>query len=254
MTETTFQGTALVTGAGHRLGRAIAIALAQCGWRVGVHYRESEHEALDLVARIESANGQATALHGDLNRFDDLKALVTACGEALGPLTCLVNNAACFEWDSAEAAGAESWQMHLDLNLRAPVFLTQAFAKALPEGVEGHVINMIDQKVQRLNPDYLSYTIAKSALWAATQMQAQAFAPRIRVNAVAPGPVLPNRDQTEADFEREWRSTLLKRPVAVADVTRSIRFLLETPSITGQMISLDSGQHLAWDPGSALGS
>lgn len=254
MAEKTLQGTALVTGAGQRLGRAIAIDLAQCGWRVGVHYRASGEEALNVVAEIESSGGQAVALRADLNRLEDLKNLMATCDEALGPLTCLINNAACFEWDSAATAGAASWQMHLDLNLRAPVFLTQAFAMALPEGAEGNVVNLIDQKVRRLNPDYFSYTIAKSALWTATQMLAQALAPKIRVNAVAPGPVLPNRDQTEADFEREWRSTILKRPVPIADVTRTVRFLLETPSITGQMIALDGGQHLAWDPGSARGS
>jgi NAD(P)-dependent dehydrogenase (short-subunit alcohol dehydrogenase family) len=254
MAKETFQGTALVTGAGQRLGRAIAIGLAQWGWRVGVHYHASEQEALDVVEEIESSGARAAALRADLNRIEDFGALVAACGEALGGPTCLINNAACFEWDSAGTVGAETWQMHSDLNLRAPVFLTQAFAKALPEGVEGNVINLIDQKVRRLNPDYFSYTIAKSALWTATQMLAQALAPRIRVNAIGPGPVLPNRDQTEADFEREWQSTLLKRQVAVEDVVRSIRFLLETPSITGQMIALDAGQHLAWNTGSARGS
>ena len=254
MTEKTFQGTALVTGAGQRLGRAIAVDLAQCGWRVGVHYHASEQEAFDVVAEIESAGGQAVALCADLSRLEDFGALVDTCGEALGMPTCLINNAACFEWDSADTAEAETWQIHSDLNLRAPVFLTQAFAKALPESVEGNVINLIDQKVRRLNPDYFSYTIAKSALWTATQMLAQALAPRIRVNAIAPGPVLPNRDQTEAAFEREWQSTLLKRRVSVEDVTRAIRFLLETPSITGQMIALDAGQHLAWNTGSTGGS
>jgi NAD(P)-dependent dehydrogenase (short-subunit alcohol dehydrogenase family) len=254
MAERTFQGTALVTGAGHRLGRAIAIDLAQFGWRVGIHYHASEQEALDVVADVESSGGQAMAFRADLNHLEDFGTLVAACGEALGPLTCLINNAACFEWDSAATVRAETWQMHSDLNLRAPVFLTQAFAKALPEGVEGNVINLIDQKVRRLNPDYFSYTIAKSALWTATQMLAQALAPRIRVNAIAPGPVLPNRDQTEAAFVREWQSTLLKRPVSVEDVTRAIKFLLMTRSITGQMIALDAGQHLAWDTDSARGS
>ena len=247
MADQTSHGAALVTGASRRLGRAIAIDLAQSGWHVGVHYHASEQDALDVVAEIESLGGQAVALRADLSRLEDLEALVAACGAALGPVICLVNNAACFEWDSAETVAAESWQMHADLNLRAPVFLTQAFAKALPEGAEGNVINLLDQKVQRLNPDYFSYTIAKSALWTATQMLAQTLAPQIRVNAIAPGPVLPNRDQTEAAFEREWRATLLKRPISVDDVARAVRFLLETPSVTGQMIALDAGQRLAWD-------
>lgn len=135
-----------------------------------------------------------------------------------------------------------------DVNLRAPVFLTQAFARALPEDVSGCVVNMIDQRVWRLTPDYFSYTIAKSALWTATRMLAQAFAPRIRVNALGPGPVLPSRWQTEADFERECRSTLLQRGATPEEVCGAVRFLLDTPSVTGQMIALDSGQHLLWAP------
>ena len=180
------------------------------------------------------------------SRLEDLAPLIEACGERLGTPTCLINNAACFEWDLLDSLTAESWAMHLDVNLRAPVFLTQAFARALPAHVSGNVINVIDQKVWRLNPDYFSYTIAKSALWTATQTLAQALAPRIRVNAIAPGPVLPARDQTEAEFAAECRSTLLKRVVSMDDVTGAVRFLLETPSITGQMIALDGGQHLAW--------
>lgn len=245
MAEKTFHGTALVTGAGRRLGRVIALALAQSGWRVGVHYHTSEEQARSVVEDIEAFGGRAVALRADLGRHEDLGALVAACSQELGTLTCLVNNAACFEWDSAESVEPGTWQMHFDLNLRAPVFLAQAFAKALPEGASGNVINLIDQKVWRLDPDYFSYTVAKSALWTATQTLAQALAPRIRVNAIAPGPVLPNRDQTEAEFERECQSTLLKRAVSIEDVPRAVQFLLETPSITGQMIALDAGQHLA---------
>ena len=244
MAENTSDATVLVTGAGRRLGRAIALDLAQSGWRIGAHYYASEVEALGLVDEIEAMGGQAVALQADLTRIEDLALLVQACGAQLGPPTCLVNNAACFEWDSAESCNESTWAMHLDINLRAPVFLTQAFAQNLPDGVPGNVINLIDQKVWRLNPDYFSYTIAKSALWTATQTLAQALAPRIRVNAIAPGPVLPHRDQTEADFAKECRSTLLKRVVSTDDVTNAVRFLLETPSITGQMIALDGGLHL----------
>ena len=147
---------------------------------------------------------------------------------------------------------AKTWQATLDVNLRAPVFLTQAFAKALPQQQRGNVINLIDQKVLRLDPEHFSYTIAKSALWVATQTMAQALAPRIRVNAIAPGPVFKSEGQSEASFEREARATLLQQPVDAADVTAAIQFLLETPSITGQMITLDGGQHLAWKtPGNA---
>jgi len=239
--------TALVTGAGRRLGRAIALELAQKGWRVGVHFGASEVEALAVIDEIKAMGGQAVALQADLSKLEDLAPLIEACGERLGPPTCLINNAACFVRDTAQSLDGESWAMHFDVNLRAPVFLTQAFARALPDQVPGNVVNVIDQKVWRLNPDYFSYTIAKSALWTATQTLAQALAPRIRVNAVAPGPVLAARGQSEAEFAAESRATLLRQVVSIDDVTAAIRFLLETPSITGQMIALDGGQHLAWN-------
>ena len=237
----------LVTGAGRRLGRTIALDFANRGWRVGVHYRASAADALNLVAEIERKGGKAAAFAADLAYLGALQPLIEACAEALGPPTCLINNAARFEWDTLATLDGETWQAHLDVNLRAPIFLTQAFAKALPEGPEGNVINLLDQKVLRPNPEHFSYTIAKAALWTATQTMAQALAPRIRVNAVAPGPVLKGLGQSQADFERECRATLLQRPVGAADVTAAIRFLLDTPSITGQMIALDAGQHLAWN-------
>jgi NAD(P)-dependent dehydrogenase (short-subunit alcohol dehydrogenase family) len=238
-------GTALVTGAGRRLGRAIALDFASRGWRVGVHHGASSAEASELVAEIAAKGGKAAALPADLARLDALAPLIEACAKALGPPTCLVNNAARYAWDTLSTLEGETWQAQLDVNLRAPIFLAQAFAKALPERAEGNVINVVDQKVLRPDPDYFSYTIAKSALWTATQTMAQALAPRIRVNAIAPGPVLKSLNQSETEFEREVRATLLKRRVTVEDVTAAIRFLLETPSITGQIISLDAGQHLS---------
>jgi len=188
----------------------------------------------------------AAAFGADLQRLETIAPLIEACTEGLGAPTCLINNAARFDWDALDTLDAKTWQVNLDVNLRAPVFLTQAFAKTLPDGASGSVINLIDQKVLRLDPEHFSYTIAKSALWIATQTMAQALAPRIRVNAIAPGPVLKAEGQSEADFEREARTTLLGKPVSATDVTAAIRFLLDTPSVTGQMIALDAGQHLAW--------
>ena len=246
MTQHRDPGTVLVTGAGRRLGRAIALDFANRGWRVGVHYRESAEEALELVGEILRNGGMAAAFGADLQRLETVTPLIEACTEGLGAPSCLINNAARFDWDALDTLDAKTWQVNLDVNLRAPVFLTQAFAKTLPDGASGSVINLIDQKVLRLDPEHFSYTIAKSALWIATQTMAQALAPRIRVNAIAPGPVLKAEGQSEADFEREARTTLLGKPVSAADVTAAIRFLLDTPSVTGQMIALDAGQHLAW--------
>lgn len=239
-------GTVLVTGAGRRLGRSIALDFAARGWRVGVHYRDSAEEALEVVAEIVRNGGIAAAFGADLARLESIEPLFEACAEALGPPSCLINNAARFDWDELDTLAAKTWQANLDVNLRAPVFLTQAFARALPQQSTGNVVNLVDQKVLRLDPEHFSYTIAKSALWIATQTMAQALAPRIRVNAIAPGPVLKSQGQSEAGFEREARTTLLQRPVNAADVTDAIQFLLKTASITGQMIALDAGQHLAW--------
>jgi NAD(P)-dependent dehydrogenase (short-subunit alcohol dehydrogenase family) len=241
--------TALVTGAAARLGRAIALDLATRGWQIGVHYHHSAAGAEALVGEIERLGSKAVALKADLTREDQLRRLVPSCAEQLGAPTCLINNAARFESDAIETLDWAGWQAELDVNLRAPVFLIQTFARALPEGTSGAVINMIDQKVWRLTPREFSYTIAKSALWTATQTLAQALAPRIRVNAIGPGPVLPNRRQSEAEFERECRATPLGRAATMEEICGAIRFLLDTPSVTGQMIALDSGQHLSWRPG-----
>jgi NAD(P)-dependent dehydrogenase (short-subunit alcohol dehydrogenase family) len=245
MTDGKDPGTALVTGAGRRLGRALALDLARAGWRIGVHCRASEAEASDLVAEIERTGGSATALVADLAQTESLAPLVAACAARLGPPTLLVNNAALFEWDSIATLDAASWDAHLDVNLRAPVFLAQAFAEILPQGRNGHIINLLDQKVFRLNPDFFSYTISKSGLLAVTTMLAQAFAPRIRVNAIAPGPVLPSAAQSADAFEAECRTTLLGHCVEVEEILGALRFLLASPSITGETIVLDSGQRLA---------
>jgi NAD(P)-dependent dehydrogenase (short-subunit alcohol dehydrogenase family) len=235
-----------VTGASRRLGRAIALHLAERGWSVGVHYHASAADALAVVAEIEAKGGRAAAFAADLTRMEAPEPLIESCIATLGPVTCLVNSAACFEWDDIRTLDRDSWQAHIDVNLRAPIFLAQAMARRLPKGERGNVINVIDQKVLRPDPAFFSYTVAKSALWAATQLLAQALAPEIRVNAIAPGPVLPSLKQSEEEFARECSATLLQHGVNLEEVAAAIRFLLETPSVTGQMIALDSGQHLTW--------
>jgi NAD(P)-dependent dehydrogenase (short-subunit alcohol dehydrogenase family) len=237
---------ALVTGGAKRIGAAIVRDLAAHGWGVVIHCNRSADEADRLVAEIADAGGRAAIVTGDLGDADALATIVPAAARALGPLTLLVNNASVFLEDRIGGLDFGLWQSQFDVNLRAPVFLAEAFARQLPEGREGIIVNMIDQRVLNLTPDMTSYSLTKAALFAATRTLAQALAPRIRVNAIGPGPTLPNwRDGAEG-LAREAAATPLRRPVDPADFGRAIRFFVETPSVTGQMLALDSGQHLAW--------
>lgn len=248
MTAADDQKAVLVTGAGRRLGRAIALDLAAHGWKVGVHYLSSRDDADDVVREIADAGGAASAIQADLADLDDTKSLVQRAGDVVGPLTCLINNASLFEMDTVETVTPESWHAHLDINLRAPAMLTQDFAAQLPAGAGGNVINILDQRVWRLTPYFLSYTAAKSGLWALTRTTAMGLAPRIRVNAIGPGPTLPSSRQSDEQFEAQCRSTPLGRGASPAEICAAVRFILAMPSMTGQMIALDGGQHLAWKP------
>ncbi len=236
--------TALITGAPRRIGRAIALDLAAHGWRVGIHYRRSRAEAEALAQQIQSSGGTAVALPANLADAQEVRSLVERCGKALGPPICLVNNASEFQPDTVTALTSSSWDVHLDTNLKAPVFLAQALYLNLPDDAEGNVINIIDQRVWRPTPEFFSYTISKAGLWTATQTLAQAMAPRVRVNAIGPGPVLKSVHQTDKDFAAEISATLLKRGPTLDEIAAAVRFILATPSMTGQMIALDGGQHL----------
>lgn len=247
MSKTSPQGVALITGAARRIGRAIARDMAAAGWRIGVHYRHSAAEAHTLVDEIRDIGGQAAALPADLADPAELGTLIPRCREALGAPSCLINNASEFHPDTIVTASPETWDTHLDINLKAPVFLARALFLHLPPEVEGNVINIIDQRVWKLTPDFFSYTLSKAGLWTATRTLAQALAPRVRVNAIAPGPVLKSVHQTDAEFAAEAQSTLMKRGPTTAEIASAVRFILEAPTMTGQMIALDGGQHLTWD-------
>lgn len=241
--------TVLITGSARRIGRAIAVDMARGGWQVCVHYRKSSADADAVVAEIVRAGGRAIALCADLAQEADVAGLVPRCREALGTPTCLINNASEFLVDTVATTTPETWDTHLDINLKAPVFLAKSLFLNLPDGHAGNVINIIDQRVWKLTPDFFSYTISKAGLWTATRTLAQALAPRVRVNAVGPGPVLKSIHQTELDFAREADSTLLKRGPAPEEIAAAVRFILASPSLTGQMIALDGGQHLTWSDG-----
>jgi len=232
---------ALVTGAPRRIGRAVALRLAREGFALALHARRPDGEAADLLARIVAGGGRAVLLDGDLAETAVASGLVARAAAALGPVTLAVNNASLFEADAADDFSAERFDRHMAINLRAPLLIAQALAA---QGVEGSLVNVVDQRVWRLTPDFFTYTLSKSALWTATQTMAQAFAPRLRVNAVAPGPTLPNAHEGEAGFAREVAALPLRRGPSPEEIADAVVFLARAASVTGQMIAVDGGQHL----------
>lgn len=242
----TLAGTALVTGGAVRIGRALALALARRGFAVAIHCRRSRTAAESLRADILAAGGRAAVLTGDLANTEDVEGLVPAAAEALGPVGILVNNASLFEDDRAPNVRAEVLARHMAVNLTAPVLLAQTLARGLPPGHEGLVVNLVDQRVWKLTPQYVSYTLSKAALFTATKTLAQALAPRVRVVAIAPGPTLPNESDGPAGFAQEVAGTPLARGPDLSEFESALGFFIEARSVTGQMIALDGGQHLAW--------
>ncbi len=236
----------LVSGAGKRIGRTIALALANAGWAVAVHYNTSQNEADEVVRLIEAGGGRAAAVQGDLADPAAVDEIVPQTRAVLGPPTCLINNASLFAGDTIGALDRSLWDQHLNINVQAPVFLAQALSNQLPDGAEGNVINIIDQRVWKLTPLFFSYTISKSALWTATRTLAQALAPRVRVNAIGPGPAIQSIHQTDEQFREQCDATPLGRGTTPQEIASAIGFILDAPAMTGQMIALDGGQHLAW--------
>jgi NAD(P)-dependent dehydrogenase (short-subunit alcohol dehydrogenase family) len=237
---------ALVTGAARRIGRAVVLALAEAGYAIAVHHRQSRADAEALVAQIERRGGKAVALSADLADEEAVKALVPQAAAALGPIGVLVNNASIFENDTVATATRESWDSHLAINLRAPFVLIQEFAAHLPQKAGGLVVNLLDERVWNLTPYFVSYTLSKAGLWTLTQTMAMALAPRIRVNGIGPGPTMPSPRQSAEQFLGRCRNMPLRRGTSPAEVAAALRFILEAPSMTGQMIALDGGEHLGW--------
>lgn len=238
--------TVLITGAARRIGRVLALDFAARGWRVGLHCREAA-DADALVDEIRATGGVCAALAADLTETGAVRDLVPRCAAALGPPSCLVNNAAMFAFDDIATLAPAKWDTQFAVNLKAPVFLAQALAVHLPAGMTGNIINMVDQRVWKPTPLFFSYGASKAALWSVTRTLAQALAPRIRVNAIGPGPALRSSHQTEDEFRRQYESTILKRGTSPEEIAAAIRFILDAPAMTGQMVALDGGQHLAWD-------
>jgi NAD(P)-dependent dehydrogenase (short-subunit alcohol dehydrogenase family) len=254
---------ALVTGAGARLGQAMALYLGRRGYDVAVHYAGSEAGAAETVAQLKALGRNAAALQADLLDEAATQTLVGRATDGLGgPLTCLINNASIFEYDNITTATRTSWDRHIESNLRAPFVLTQHFAAQAPDPVQDAmgepvaqalVVNMLDQRIHKLTPEFMSYTIAKMGLWAMTRTTAQALAPKIRVNGIGPGPTLRGHRQSEAHFNKQRAATILRRGANPGDITAALGYFLDAPAVTGQMLAVDGGQHLAWETADVLG-
>lgn len=254
---------ALVTGAGQRLGRAMALYLGSRGYDVAVHYATSAQGAQEVVADLEQMGRRGVAVQADLLDVGQMERLLPDAVDALGgPLTCLVNNASIFEYDTIKSATPESWDRHINSNLRAPFVLTQAMAgqglepEIDPQGepvARGLIVNMLDQRVRKLTPEFMTYTLAKMGLWALTQTTAQALAPAIRVNAIGPGPTLQGSRQSIKHFEGQRAATVLERGANPADITAALGYFLDAPAVTGQLLCVDGGQHLGWQTPDILG-
>ncbi|MHB8286733.1 MAG: SDR family oxidoreductase [Caulobacteraceae bacterium] len=243
------RGVALVTGASRRIGRALALALAGAGYDIAVHARDADDDAEALIHDLAGLGRRAAPVLADLADEAQTESLVTRAAQALGPVTLLVNNASLFHDDRIETATRESWDAHMHVNLRAPIVLAQGFAAALPPALpdgQAMILNIIDQRVLKPNPQFFSYSLAKGALWTATKMMAQGLAPRIRVNAIGPGPTLASIHQDQAAFAAEAAAVPLGRGSHVSDICDAARYLVDARAVTGQMIAVDGGQHLAW--------
>ncbi|MDA8747410.1 SDR family oxidoreductase [Litoreibacter sp.] len=247
---------ALVTGAGGRLGRAMAVRLAEMGHDVAVHYASSAAGAAETVALVETAGGRGVAIQTDLLDMDQTDLLIGKARDALdAPLSVLINSASVFEHDTIETATRAAWDRHMGSNLQAPFFLTQAFAEQAPRAVmdargepvaQSNVINMIDQRVRKLTPEFMTYTIAKMGLWAFTQTAARGLTPHIRVNGIGPGPTMRGGRQTEEHFEAQRKATISGRGSNPEDIVGAMQYILNAPALTGQLLCIDGGQHLGW--------
>ena len=247
---------ALITGGAKRLGKAMTLELAKMGVDVAIHCHGSVDAAHSVADEARALGVKAAVMQADLLDDGAVATLVANASKALGrSLDVLVNNASIFEYDTLESATLENWDRHLGSNLKAPLFLSQAFARQVPKAkretngeatASGVIINMIDQRIRKLTPDFMTYTVAKYGLWGLTQTTARALAPDIRVNAIGPGPTLQGANQSAEHFERQRKATILERGPDEGDICTALRFILESQSVTGQLFCIDGGQHLGW--------
>lgn len=250
MNDTTkSNGTALITGAADRLGAAFAIALAGAGYKTIIHYNSAADKANQLVEKINTQGGSAAAVQANLTNRDDRAKLIEKATKPFGPITVLINNASVYEKDDPATLSEEIWDRNFALHAEAPAFLSRDFAAQLPAGATGNIINIVDERVLHPAPAAFSYNLSKATLWLATQTLAQTLAPNIRVNAIGPGPILPEAGQSQQDFDALNATALTGQTATPDDVVNAVLFLLQSPAITGQMIAVDAGEHLSWSAG-----
>ena len=236
----------IITGGATRIGAAIAKSLADYESIITIHYNRSKGNALKLKKELENLGSEVYLLKADLNNLNQTQALLKLAYKKMKGLNCLINNASLFENDSLHNFTDKSFTKHLNINLKAPAILIQNFKKILKNS-DGNIINIIDQRVEKLTPYFFSYTLSKSSLVTLTKTAAMKLAPNIRVNGISPGPTLKNSRQSETHFKKQWKSVLLKKKVELKNVCEGVKFLIKNDNITGEIINIDSGQRLAWN-------
>ena len=237
----------LITGAATRVGKAIALHFAEKGWNIALHYFHSSSKAKKLKKIIEQNLVKVVLIKADLKNPKQIEKVMPIARKKLGTIDCLVNNAALFEKDDITNFTTKSWNDHLNINLLAPTILTKQFAKQASKKTVSNIINIIDQRIFNLTPFFMSYTISKSGLQTLTKTMAMRLGPNIKVNAIAPGPTIKSKRQTDKHFRNQVRSTILKKPVRSEDICDTVEFLINNNSVTGQIIAVDSGQNLSWN-------
>ena len=235
----------LITGGALRIGEAIALFFAKKKWNIGIHYNTSKEEALKLQKKILSFGVKCCIVKSDLSDDKNVAKLFSKIKKQLGKINCLINSASVFENDEVENINIKKWNLHFDVNLKAPALLSGEFAKQ-KNTTKSNIINIVDQRVLKITPYFLSYTLSKIALNGLTKMLAMKLAPKIRVNAIAPGPVLKNKRQSENHFKKQYKNTILQQKVSTDDICKTIEFIINNQSITGLTIPVDSGQNLGW--------
>ncbi len=243
------KNTTLITGGSQRIGKAICEKLAKEGYNIAIHYNKSKKQAISLKNKFENYNIKVCCIKANLSNEKELKNLFIKVKKKIGIINCLINNASTFELDDINNINKKKWDYHLNTNVWAPIFLIQQFIKNLPKKIDGNIINIVDQRVANLTPFFTTYTLTKSMMWSLTQTLAMSLAPKIRVNAIGPGPTLKSKRQTDAQFKRQYNSVPLKKSVNPSEIGDAVIYILKSQSLTGQLINIDSGQHLGWAQG-----